>query len=67
MMLMLEVSEFFREEPGVMVIDQRHGPHNRSIGRADRSPDQPVPYQVAERLGSAVVALFRDEFVKPIK
>jgi hypothetical protein len=66
-MFMLKVGEFFREKASVMVIDQRHGSHNRSRWGYDRSPHKPVPYQVAESLGPIVVAFFSDEFVKPIE
>ena len=66
-MFMLQVGQFFGEKPRVMVIDQSHGCHDRSRRGPDCSPHKPVPDEVAEGLGSVVVAFFRDEFVKAIE
>jgi len=66
-MFMLKVGQFFGEKPSVMVIDQRDGSHDRSPGGHDCRPHKPIAYQIAERLGSVVVALFSDELVKAIE
>ncbi|HXX99354.1 MAG TPA: hypothetical protein VEI54_00445 [Candidatus Limnocylindrales bacterium] len=67
MMFVLQVGQFFGEKPRVMVIDQSHGCHDWSSRGHDCSPHKPVPDQVAEGLGSVVVAFSRDEIVKPIE
>jgi hypothetical protein len=66
-MFMLKVGEFLGEKPCVMVVDQSDASHDGSLRCHNRRSDKPVPDQVAERFGAALVAFFSDKFVKPIE
>ena len=47
MMFMLKVGQFFREEPSVMVIDQPHGSHDRSLRYHNRRSHTSIPDRIA--------------------
>ncbi len=66
-MFMLQIGQFFRQKASVVIIDQRNGPHYRSLRGHNRSPNKPVPDQIPECLRAVIVAFFRDEPVKPIE
>jgi len=67
MMFMLKIGQFFGEKASVMVVDQRHASYDGSIRRHDGRAHKPIPDQVAECLGSVVVAFFSDELVKTLE
>ena len=67
MLLVLKISEFFGEKPGVMVIEQSYGSDDERFRSYNRRSHKPIAYQIPKRLGSVVIAFFSDELVKAIE
>ena len=63
-MIMLQVHQFFGQQPRVMVVDKGYRPHDLCFRRLDGGADQSIANQVTERFRPVLIALFRDETVK---
>ena len=64
MALVLQIGQFLRQKPSVMVIDQGERAYHRRVGSDDCEAHQPVTDQIAKGLGPVLVALVPDERIK---
>jgi hypothetical protein len=60
----LQIGQLFREEAGVVVVDEGDGPDDEAIRGNDGGANEAIPDQVAKGLGAILVALGGNEGVE---
>jgi len=64
--LVLEIGELLRQQPGVMIVDEGDRAHDKRLCSDNDRGNEPVPNQVAKRLRAVLVTLVRNERIKPM-
>ncbi len=65
--LMLQLHEFVREKPGMMIVNKSYGADHEGLRRLQTGSVQAVANEVAESLGAIAVTLGNDVAVKPFQ
>ena len=65
MMVMLNVGEFLRQQPLMVVVNQGDGADNQRVRCYHRRPDQTIANQVAKGLRTGLVPLIGNIRIKP--
>ena len=64
---MLQIRQFFWQQTGMMIIDQRHGTDDECIRGFDNRADQAIANEVTKRLGAVGETLAGQEAIEALK
>jgi len=64
--LMLEIGKLFRQQTGVMVVNESDSANDRGIAGNNDGADEPVTNQIAKGFGAVLVAMVCYERIKAI-